>query len=64
MKQKLRDYLANLSKKNNSLPHVLDLEELHEGAETVLILNEGKLKNENYERLLYWRFGHTSSKVL
>jgi hypothetical protein len=64
LKQKLRDYATNLLKKNNSLPHVIDLEELNVGAETVVILNEGKLTNENYERLLHWRFGHTSSKVL
>jgi hypothetical protein len=38
--------------------------ELRSGTETVLIMNEGKLKRENYERLLHWRFGHTNSKVL
>jgi hypothetical protein len=27
-------------------------------------MNEGKLKRENYERLLHWRFGHANSKVL
>jgi hypothetical protein len=27
-------------------------------------MNEGKLKVENYERLLHWRFGHTNSQTL
>jgi hypothetical protein len=43
---------------------VVDLEELKNEQETVLIMNEGKLKKENYERLLHWRFGHANSKVL
>jgi hypothetical protein len=27
-------------------------------------MNEGKLRKDNYERLLHWRLGHTNSKVL
>jgi len=42
----------------------VDLEEIRSGTETVLIMNEGKLNRENYERLLHWRFGHANSKVL
>ena len=43
---------------------MVDLEELNCGDKTVLIMNEGKLKVENYERLLHWRFGHTNSQTL
>jgi hypothetical protein len=43
---------------------VVDLEEFALGNDTVLIMNEGKLKKEDYERLLHWRLGHTNSKVL
>jgi hypothetical protein len=64
LKQKLNDYVGNLLKGNNLLPHVIDLEALKDGDETVLIMNEGKLRNENYERLLHWRFGHCSTQVL
>jgi hypothetical protein len=54
----------NLLKGNNLLSHVIDLEALKDGDETVLIMNERKLRNENYERLLHWRFGHCSTQVL
>ncbi len=64
LKQQLRNYIMDLKKSDNFLPHVVDLEELNRDHETVLIMNEGNLKTENYERLLHWRFGHASSKVL
>ncbi len=64
LKDKIRRYVQRLREENNFLPHVIDLEELQRGEETVLIMNEGNLKKENYERLLHWRFGRTSSKVL
>jgi hypothetical protein len=32
--------------------------------QTVLLMNEGKPKLENYERLLHWRLGHADPKVL
>jgi hypothetical protein len=63
-REKLSDYAKSLAKKNNYLPHVVDLDELTMGKETVLILNEGKLKSGEYERLLHWRLGHANSKVL
>ena len=47
---------------DNFLPHV-DIDSTLNGSITVLILKEGKLKTENYERLLHWRFGHTHSKA-
>ena len=64
LKEKLRTYVRKLKESDNFLPHVIDLDEIQCGKETVLIMNEGNLKVENYERLLHWRFGHTSSKVL
>jgi hypothetical protein len=64
LKQQLMIYAKNLRKSGNFLPHVVDLEGIESGDETVLIMNEGKLNRENYERLLHWRFGHTNSKVL
>ena len=64
MERQLKEYAKNLVKANDFLPHVLDLDELSKGDDTVLLLNEAKLKTENYERLLHWRFGHASSKVL
>ena len=64
LKQKLKDYVGKLLNRKSLLPHMIDLEELNDGVETVLIMNEGKLKKENYERLLHWRFGHCSTQVL
>jgi hypothetical protein len=64
LKQQLRNYILDLRKKNNFLPHVVDLDHLQREHDTVLILNEGKLKRDSYERLLHWRFGHANSKVL
>jgi hypothetical protein len=64
LKEQLRSYVSKLRQDKNFLPHVVDLEELNSGKETVLIMNEGKLKREHYERLLHWRLGHTNSKVL
>ncbi len=64
LKRQLRRYVQDLKKNDTFLPHVVDLEEVQSGPETVLIMNEGKLKRENYERLLHWRLGHCSSKVL
>jgi hypothetical protein len=64
LKEKLSDYARSLVKKNNFLPHVVDLDELTSEKETVLILKEGKLKSDEYERLLHWRLGHANSKVL
>ncbi len=64
LKQQLKSYVQRIKMGNSFLPHVVDLDELKEGSETVLILNEGKLKRENYERLLHWRLGHTNSKAL
>jgi hypothetical protein len=43
---------------NNFLPHVVDLDSVPVSAQTVLLLNEAKLKTAEYERLLHWRFGH------
>jgi hypothetical protein len=62
--QRLTDYVQGLKRKNYFLPHVIALDELVSEGRTVLIMNEGKLKLENYERLLHWRFGHTNTKVL
>ena len=64
LKQKLKDYVGKLLNRKSLLPHMIDLEELNDGVETVLIMNEGKLKKENYERLLHWRFAHCSPQVL
>jgi hypothetical protein len=64
LRQQLRSYAKDLKISDNVLPHVVDLDEIGSGKESVLIMNEGKLKRENYERLLHWRFGHTNSKVL
>ncbi len=64
LKHQLRSYVQDLKEGNSFLPHVVDLDELNRGQDTVLILNEGKWKSENYERQLHWRFGHTNSKVL
>ncbi len=63
LKEKIRSYIRRLTEEGSALPHVVDLEELESDAETVLIINEGNLKKENYERLLPWRLGHTCSKV-
>jgi hypothetical protein len=52
LKEKIRSYVRRLTEEGSVLPHVVDLEELESGAETVLIMNEGNLKKENYERLL------------
>jgi hypothetical protein len=60
----MREYVSSLKTMNNFLTYILDLDELQIGSETVLILNEGKLKNENYERFIHWRLGHANSKVL
>ena len=62
----MRHYVKDLKKGSNFLPHVIDFDELGNGNKggSVLLMNEGKLKNTNYERLLHWRFGHASSKVL
>ena len=64
LKDKIRSYVHRLNEEGSVLPHVVDLDELESGNETVLIMNEGNLKKEYYERLLHWRLGHTSSKVL
>ena len=64
LKEKIRSYVRRLTEEGSVLPHVVDLEEMESGTETVLIMNEGNLKKENYERLLHRRLGHTSSKVL
>jgi len=64
LKERIRSYVQKLKMENNFLPHVIDLEEMNDGIKTVLIMNEGKLKVENYERLLHWRFGHTNSQTL
>ncbi len=57
-------YVQRLRQGKNFLPHVIDLQELTSKGNSILIMNEGNLKTENYERLLHWRLGHTSSKVL
>jgi hypothetical protein len=64
LKQQLRNYIFDLKNKNNFLPHVMDLDYLQRGQDAVLILNEGKLKKDTYERLLHWRLGHTNPKAL
>jgi hypothetical protein len=64
MQEQLRSYIRSLILDNKCLPHVIDLDETVKGNGTVLLMNEAKLKKENYERLLHWRFGHASSKVL
>jgi hypothetical protein len=64
LKGQLRSYIRMLKKSNNFLPHVVDLDAIPVNDSTVLILNEAKLKTEDYERLLHWRFGHTNSKVI
>ncbi len=46
------------------LPHVVDLQEFQSEGNSILIMNEGNLATENYERLSHWRLGHPSSKVL
>jgi hypothetical protein len=63
LKRQLRNYVRDLKQNNSFLPHVVDLEEMTRGTDTVLIMNEANLKKENYERLLHWRFGHANSKV-
>ncbi len=65
LKQQLQKYILDLKKKHNFLlPHVVDLDSLQLGQDAVLILNEGKLKKDTYERLLHWRLGHTNPKAL
>jgi hypothetical protein len=64
LKTKLNSYAEKLVEHNSFLPHLVDLDSEPDGSSTVLILNEAKLKTEEYERLLHWRFGHTNSKVL
>ena len=64
LKEKIRGYVRRLEKTNSFLPHVLDLEMLDKEEDTVLIMNEGNLTSEKYERLLHWRLGHANSKVL
>jgi len=64
LKQQLQKYVVDLKSKNKFLPHVVDLDYLQQESKTVLILNEGKLKKDKYERLLHWRLGHTNSKAL
>jgi hypothetical protein len=64
LKEQLRSYVIKLRQGKNFLPHVVDLEEMNSGNETVLIMNEGNLDKEKYERLMHWRLGHASSKVL
>ncbi len=64
IKEQLREYVHKLGRDDTFLPQVVDLDEIAREPETVLILNEGKLKKENYERLLHWRLGHPSPKVL
>jgi hypothetical protein len=64
LKEQLGNYVHKLRRDNSFLPHVVDLDEIVKEPETVLILNEGKLKKENYERLLHWRLGHPNPKVL
>ena len=53
LKKKLRSYAEQLIEHNNYLPHLVDLDSVPEGASSVLILNEAKLKTEEYERLLH-----------
>jgi hypothetical protein len=56
--------VQRLKQEKNFLPHVIDLHELKSEGNSILVMNEGNLTTENYERLLHWRLGHTSSKVL
>ena len=64
LREKIRGYVRRLENANSFLPHVLDLEMLDKEEDTVLIMNEGNLTSEKYERLLHWRLGHANSKVL
>ena len=64
LKEQLRSYVQRLKQDKHFLPHVIDLDELKSEGNSILIMNEGNLNTENYERLLHWRLGHTSSKVL
>jgi hypothetical protein len=64
LKEQLRSYVSKLRQDKNFLPHVVDLDYLQRGQDAVLILNEGKLKKDKYERLLHWRLGHTNPKAL
>ena len=43
LKNKIRSYVQRLSVEGSFLPHVVGLEELEDGEETVLIMNEGNL---------------------
>ncbi len=49
LKEQLRKYVHKLGRDDTFLPHVVDLDEIAREPETLLILNEGKLKKENYE---------------
>jgi hypothetical protein len=53
LKEQLRGYVNKLRQEKNFLPHVVDLEEMKVGKETVLIMNEGNLDKEKYERLMH-----------
>jgi hypothetical protein len=64
LKEKIRGYVKKLKESNSFLPHVVDLKNMVNGENTVLIMNEGNLSSEKYERLLHWRLGHANSKVL
>ena len=46
MRKQLLSYAEKLKKANNVLPHVIDLEQVQDGNQTILIMNEGKLKME------------------
>ena len=64
LQDQLRSYVQRLRQDDSLLPHVVDLHEVNSGSETVLLMNEGNLDTEKYERLMHWRLGHASSKVL
>ncbi len=64
LKEQLKNYAIKLKEGKNSLPHVVFSKDMISGKETVLIMNEENLEAENNERLLHWRLGNTSSKVL
>ena len=50
LREKIRGYVRRLENANSFLPHVLDLEMLDKEEDTVLIMNEGNLSSEKFDK--------------
>ncbi len=54
LKEKIRRYVRKLKESNSLLPRIVDLQSMVNDENTVMIMNEGNLSSEKYERLLHW----------